>query len=86
MGVDLLSDHGDERFSAWAWDHCCERAIEFGWKPEGTVAAKEFPGEWSGGYGGNDFQMVTDSDARSLGEALQRAVSFFCAITPFLSR
>jgi hypothetical protein len=77
MGMDLLGNHGDERFSARGWHWCLERAIEFGWTPEGTVV--DFPGEWGGGYLTNDYQTVTDSDARSLGEALLRAAATLSA-------
>lgn len=34
MGMDLLGNHGDERFSMRGWRECLERAIEFGWTPE----------------------------------------------------
>jgi hypothetical protein len=47
MGMDLLGNHGDERFHACGWRWCLERAIEFGWTPEGTVAPIDFPGECS---------------------------------------
>ena len=30
------------------WRMCLERAIEFGWTPEGTVAATDFPGKLQG--------------------------------------
>ena len=30
MGMDLLGDHGDERFNALGWRECLEHAIEFG--------------------------------------------------------
>ena len=73
MGMDLLGSHGDERFSLSGWSMCLERAIAFGWNPKGTVAPKEL-GEWNGGYHSNDFQLVTDHDARALGEALLRAI------------
>jgi hypothetical protein len=79
MGMDLLGNHGDERFSASAWDNCLERAIEFGWEPEGTVAPTDWSGEWDGGYCSNDWQAVTDRDARALGEALVRAIATLSA-------
>jgi hypothetical protein len=75
MGMDLLGEHGDERFNAFGWRECLERAVEFGWTPDGTVAPIDFPGEWKGGYCSNDYQMVTGRDARALGEALLRAVA-----------
>lgn len=87
MGMDLLSDHGDERFSAAAWYDCLERAIEFGWNPEGTLApivpmtpsGDRWVGEWNGGYHTNDYQQVTDRDARALGRALLRAADALSA-------
>jgi hypothetical protein len=79
MGIDLLGDHGDERFNAFGWRECMERAIEFGWIPEGSVAPMNFIGEWKGGYFTNDYQMVTNRDARALGEALLRAVAALSA-------
>jgi hypothetical protein len=46
--MDLVGKHGDESFNIHCWRMCRERAIEFGWTPEGTVAATDFPGEWQG--------------------------------------
>ena len=74
MAYDLFGEQGHQRFSGWAWAYCLAQAMAFGWKPEGTVAPKYFHGEWSGTYEGSDFQTVTDSDARSLGEALERTI------------
>ena len=82
MGMDLFGKHGDERFNIHGWRMCLERAIEFGWTPERTVAATDFPGEWQGGYCTNDYQEVTDRDARALGEALLRAVAALSACEP----
>ena len=79
MGIDLLGGHGEERFSFGGWRMCLERAIEFGWNPEGTVAPKELVCEWNGGYHSNDFQRVTDCDARALGKALLRAIATLSA-------
>jgi len=79
MGMDLLREGVNERFSAISWCECLKRAIEFGWTPEGTVAPLDFPGQWDGDYCGNDFQQVTDRDARGLGEALLRAVAALSA-------
>jgi hypothetical protein len=83
MGMDLLGNHGDERFSAEVWSNCLERAIQFGWQPEGTAAppAWSWPGEWKwdGGYLSNDYQRVTDRDARALGKALLLAIDALSA-------
>jgi len=63
-------------------------AIEHGWQPAGTMApdycqlygmqpaeADGLRRSWEGGYDSNDWQEVTDSDARALGEALLRGVA-----------
>jgi len=61
-----------------------ELAFEFGWKPEGTrdprygvfdldPSPDTVDREWDGDYFTNSFQLVSDSDARSLGQALLRA-------------
>lgn len=73
--MDLLGNHGDERFSASAWRQCLKRAIQFGWEAEGTAAPTNWSGEWNGGYIGNEWQALTDRDARALGEALVRAIA-----------
>ena len=73
MGVDLIGRR-NSRFSAGAWDYCLEVAVAFGWKPAGTVTPLDFSGEWSGTYCSNDFQIVTDKDARALAAALHRAI------------
>jgi len=82
MGMDLLGRQGDARFSHGAWADCLDRAIAFGWQPEGTVAPQPWawPGEkWGGSYLSNDYQHVTDQDARALGEALLRAADALSA-------
>ena len=58
MGMDLLSNHGYERFSLRTWHECLKCAIEFGWKPEGTIAPTGFVAEWNGSYYGNNCQTV----------------------------
>ena len=82
MGVDLFGKHGGEMFNWHGWRACLERAIEFGWTPEGTLAPTDFSSEWQGGYYSNDYQVVTDSDARALGEAVLRAVAALSARAP----
>jgi hypothetical protein len=80
MGMDLLGRDGhDERVSAEGWRECLECAVQFGWKPAGTVAPTDYCGEWNGNYWSNDWQMVTDRDARALGEALLRAATALSA-------
>jgi hypothetical protein len=77
MGVDLLNvrGHGSEGFNDAGWRAVLELAIEYGWQPEGTAPPDDNSGTWNGNYFSNDFQQVTDSDARTLAEALLRAVA-----------
>ncbi len=82
MGMDLISEHGNESFNNSAWRYCLETAERFGWKLEGTISGPHShttPREWGGHYFSNDYQVVTDRDARALGEALLRAIA---ALTP----
>lgn len=77
MSMDLYSRHGEISFSAATWDGCFHLAVAFGWKPVGTNPP--FVGttrdDWDGGYFGNDFQQVTDDDARAMADALTRALT-----------
>ena len=88
MGYDLMGAHDTWRFQIGAWRPVLNFAIEHGWQPEGTKApdycglygmqpaeAEAHRLSWDGGYYGNDWQEVTDSDARALGEALLRGVA-----------
>jgi hypothetical protein len=80
MGMDLLGNHGQEWFNMSAWGWCLQRALEFGWEPEGTVAPTHWSGECDGkDYFCNEWQTVTDRDARALGEALVRAIATLSA-------
>ena len=84
MGVDLIG-HGGASFNWHRWRACLDVAVAFGWEPAGTVApdprkwnglpvvAPE--GDWNGTYCTNDYQEVTDLDARALGLALHRALA-----------
>ena len=74
MSVDLIG-HGDASFNWDSWRECLDIAIAFGWQPAGTIAPTYHDGAWAGGYCSNDFQEVSDSDARALGRALHRAVT-----------
>jgi hypothetical protein len=75
MGVDLIGRGGDVSFNWSYWRACLGIAIAFGWQPAGTIAHPDHDGDWDGGYFTNDFQEVSDSDARALGVALHRAVA-----------
>ena len=74
MGIDLIG-HGGASFQWNDWHQLLRVAIAFGWQPAGTIAPPEYDGDWNGGYCSNDFQEVSDSDARALGTALHRAVT-----------
>jgi len=71
MGVDLIG-HGGASFNWDCWRKCLDIAIAFGWQPAGTIAPPDYDGDWNGGYCSNDFQEVSDSDARALGVARAR--------------
>ena len=74
MGVDLIG-HGGASFQWNDWHQLLRIAIAFGWHPAGTIAPPDRDGDWGGGYFSNDFQEVSDSDARALRRALHRAVT-----------
>jgi hypothetical protein len=57
------------------WDRCMGLAEEFGWHPAGTAPPDDWQGSWDGGYYSNDLQMVEESDARALGEALLHGIA-----------
>jgi hypothetical protein len=88
MGYDLCRGHDCWRFDVSAWQPVLDFAIEHGWQPAGTMApdyrqlygmepaeADGLSRSWDGEYCSNDWQEVTDSDARALGEALLRGVA-----------
>lgn len=79
MGMDLLGlggiGHGEISFNNGFWYTLLEIAEIFGWQPAGTVKPSDYDGRWNGSYFTNDFQEVTDADARALSDALQRAVA-----------
>jgi hypothetical protein len=67
------------------WGKYLDLAIAFGWLPEGAFfkCAEGGYGEHpSASFTGNDFQVVTDSDARAMAVALNRAVSTINAGSP----
>jgi hypothetical protein len=75
MGIDLVGNHGDARFAFGTWDGCLELAVAFGWQPAGTSAPPDHKGPWSGTYCGNDYQEVSDQDARAMAAALHLALA-----------
>jgi len=65
------------------WRPCLETAQTWGWKPAGTLLpycppeAEGNPGpdwKWCGTYLSNDWQEVTDEDAKAFAAALDRAI------------
>lgn len=90
MGYDLSSLNAPKedsyfRFNIAGWTQLLNMALDYGWKPEGTVMdegffmsacgmgeeqAKREVDNWDGSYTSNDWQQVTDSDANNLKEAL----------------
>jgi hypothetical protein len=89
MGMDLTNKAGGtERFSNASWREILMLAYEYGWKPAGTEAGawidpetgelnKQLspdPDEWDGDYFSNSFQWVTEEDAASIADALERAL------------
>src|SRR5262249_26981115 len=87
MGVDLRGEGGELHLGWPAWSYCLSVAHAFGWEPEGTKPPMfdppypnaelqaEAAARWDGGYFTNDYQHVTDSDAKALAAALDRAVA-----------
>ena len=89
---DLSGNGGCLRLNVAAWEFVLDQAVEYGWKPAGTVAlvweAPDCPFDdveevlsgqdrnWSGTYRTNDFQTVTDQDARAMSAALKRALLY----------
>lgn len=75
MGMDLLGKNADVSCRMAAWDECQVIAGWFGWIPKGTEPPDDFNGtDWDGRYHGNDYQYVTDADAKSMSDALYRAL------------
>ncbi|GAB4528705.1 MAG: hypothetical protein OHK0046_47910 [Anaerolineae bacterium] len=61
--------------TVWAWKPVYLLAERYGWKPEGTLEPAVWVGRhWKGWYMTNDGQIVTDSDAHALADALEMAL------------
>lgn len=73
MGFDLCGRGGLHAENWSAWVSLLDLARRYGWKPAGTVMNQDVVG-WNGSYLSNNYQEVTDTDAKALGEALMRAV------------
>jgi hypothetical protein len=70
MGMDILGRDWNFRCSATFWEECLSLAEAFGWERAATVApATCHQGNrhdsWDGNYRTNDYQQVTDDDARA---------------------
>lgn len=72
MGVDLIGRGMSVNWNGW--HQMLALAAAFGWDPQGTMAPDDFERQWDGTYCSNDFQRVTDADARNIGLALHRAL------------
>jgi hypothetical protein len=84
MGYDLHNKHGDYfRANIARWPFLLDTARKHGWEPSGTLAPEYNEGgettafdraTWDGGYFSNDFQRVSDNDARNIAAALRKAL------------
>jgi hypothetical protein len=79
MAMLLHSVRGDFGWDVFSWQKLLRLAESYGWRPAGTTLPeaelKWMPdGRWDGSYTSNDGQTVVAADARSLAEALDRAV------------
>jgi hypothetical protein len=78
MGMDISFRRGEFRCSARFWVKCLTLAEVFGWVPAGTEAPSGCQpcsaDEWDGNYWTNDYQGVTDDDARAFAAALKRGI------------
>jgi hypothetical protein len=68
---------GGPSFGRAGWKFCLEVASRNGWNSEGTHKREHYGeiDEWSDTFLSNGGQTLTDSDARSLAAALDRAIS-----------
>jgi hypothetical protein len=75
------------KYSRPFWSKALELAQLYGWRPQGT-RPPVMPGFhglktlWDGTYLTNDGQIVMDADARSLGDALARALDEITDVIP----
>jgi hypothetical protein len=68
-----------------SWQNYLTIAIAFGWVPEGAFFKNDeggFGPHPSGSYLGNDWQLVTDEDARAFAAALNLAIDTVNAGSP----
>ena len=83
MGVDLYRRGASLSMDWDTWRSCFRIASAFGWSPAGTAPPDDFDEvrraanptvKWDGGYFSNDYQRVTDADAKDFAAALFRAL------------
>jgi hypothetical protein len=89
MGIVLARPDEGLRFSNFFWFLVLNEAEDFGWEPQGTENNEELIRfqchdlpeseiqerlSGGGGYTSNDHQRVTPDDARTLAEALEKAL------------
>lgn len=82
MGYDLSGDGGYFRANVSAWSDLLQLAHQYGWEPAGTETPEweNEEGEiirydeWDGGYGTNDYQLVTAEDAAAIADAIEASL------------
>ena len=89
MTLELINANTSlsRKYSRPFWGKALELAQLYGWRPQGTrpPVMPGFPGLktlWDGTYLTNDGQIVLDADARSLGDALARALDDIADVSP----
>ncbi len=77
MGMDLDGAGGYFRWTNSGWSDILELGEEFGWVPTGTGPPRGvLKADWGDGpYHGNSGQRFYARDARSFGDALERAIT-----------
>jgi hypothetical protein len=90
VSYDIMGHSGKSwTCNQWAWPEYLKIATAFGWVPEGAFFKSDEAGfgpHPSGSYLGNDWQQVTDSDARAFAAALLLAIATIKAVQPMTDR
>lgn len=89
MGMDLISITGDRfRFNGTAWGKVLDLAARYGWQPAGTLFPNFAPPDYTeitdylprtdldaiATYYSNDGQIVTETDALAIANALEKSL------------
>src|SRR5262245_57325667 len=89
MGMDLSGAAGGYfRFNNRGWADVLDLAELYGWEPVGTASPRNFEtgepqyADWDGGYGSNDYQIVTAPDAAAIATALEAALDDIPDVVP----